>query len=377
MELDENKMNSMNTDALEELHPNLEEIVEHQPDEMVLDVADTGDDVLHQGEENILTETVEAELESDNLQEENIKFAFEDYDDLSNDFDSLNIESTNEEVYSEEEPKDSVEIFDEEIMLPSEESLPITELSKKEEQMNETLNEQNKQTYVETVVVNNLVGGTSPSNNPAPVVNVTVEREKTPQKSYSIDDYMVLESHKGEVVLSKGEELIKSYRIIKNSGLGTATVTNRRLIIDANTRVEVPIEKVSGVSSSMHNEIKIAKLIFGVIFIGICLGLCLFDFNKVIPENFKWAIYLLMAVGGVFGLIGLLMVCTSFKRKFALSIFTEGLSPIISISSKRRKAEGNLIGSIEIAKRGKDFAKFTGEIGALIIHIKDAQNGKL
>lgn len=191
--------------------------------------------------------------------------------------------------------------------------------------------------------------------------------ENKEEEIYTPSDFSHINSHKGGIELAEDEHVIREYRISGDGG--KAIVTSQRLILDCDSRIDLPIENVGGVASSHCNEVKVVKLVFGLLFIGICLFACLFDFTTLIP-NKDWAIYTIMGVGAAFGLVGVLMVAFSFKKKFFLNVFGQGLTPIVSLSSKQKVAQNNLFGIAINARRGKDFAKFTGEIGALLLQIK-------
>lgn len=228
-------------------------------------------------------------------------------------------------------------------------------------------------TVVDTLIVNNVVGGKTSAT---PVVNVTVQPDAKHNKTYTTEDLSCPDSHKGAIVSAKGEEVVKEYNLVKSSNSGKAIVTNRRLIIDSDYRLDIPIEKVSGVSSSSVTQVNVAKIIFGALLIGICLFALLFDFNSLIGER-QWLAYLIISVGAVLGLVGLILLCTCVKKKIALNIYGENMIPVLAMSNNAKRAEANLMGTIIVTSKGKDFDAFTGEIGALLIQIKDALGGKL
>lgn len=228
-------------------------------------------------------------------------------------------------------------------------------------------------TVVDTLIVNNVVGGKTSAT---PVVNVTVQPDAKHNKTYTTEDLTCPDSHKGAIVSAKGEEVVKEYNLVKSSNSGKAIVTNRRLIIDSDYRLDIPIEKVSGVSSSSVTQVNVAKIIFGALLIGICLFALLFDFNSLIGER-QWLAYLIISVGAVLGLVGLILLCTCVKKKIALNIYGENMIPVLAMSNNAKRAEANLMGTIIVTSKGKDFDAFTGEIGALLIQIKDALGGKL
>lgn len=404
MYCDENNFNSSNSSILEELNPFLEEI----SDDKVVDEDEKPKDEMFNFDFLKMEES--SLLDSFDTQKDEIIETNEDTAELSSDVietsveenvvdDSFTSEPTNEESKDELEIQSDIQenieleetfTVSEENMIEDKEyenvSMDSEDVFSFSEEETFTVIEEEPITKVEeepapvqpiTTIVSTPVMENSTVNITAPNINVTASKvvlsENSNEQNSAAADYSIKDSHNGEVVFLDDENIIKYYRLTK--GGGNAVVTNRRLIIDCATRVELPIENVGGVASSFHTEVKVVKLIFGILFIGICLFACLFDFKTVI-HNKMWAIYTIMSVGGVFGLIGILMVCFSFKKKFFLNIFGEGLTPVVSLSSTKREASNSLYGIAVNGQKGKDFAKFTGEIGALLLKIKDSQKRK-
>lgn len=227
-----------------------------------------------------------------------------------------------------------------------------------------------EKTVVDTLIVNNVIGGKGFGGQP---VNVNVNTNEGKRNVYSLEDLSVPESQKGKVVSAKDEQVVKEYAIIKK---GKAVVTTRRLIIDADYRLDVPIEHVSGISSSSVNELKVGKLIFGALFVIIMAISLLYDFSEMIGD-LTWLGYVIVGVGVVFGIIGIILLATCFRRRFAINIYTDSLMPIASLQNEAHKKDTALIRSVITAKKGKEFDKFTGEFGALLIQLKDALSNRL
>lgn len=227
-----------------------------------------------------------------------------------------------------------------------------------------------QKTVVDTLIVNNVIGGKGLGGQP---VNVTVKTGENKHNVYSLEDLAVPESQKGKVVSAKDEQIVKEYDIVKD---GKAIVTTRRLIIDSDYRLDIPIERVGGISSSSVNELKVGKLIFGVLFVVIMAISLLCDFNPLLGD-LTWLNYVIVGVGVLLGIIGIILLATCFRRRFAINIYTDSLMPIASLQNEVHKKDTALISSVIFAKKGKEFDKFTGEFGALVIQLKDALENRL
>lgn len=227
-----------------------------------------------------------------------------------------------------------------------------------------------QKTVVDTLIVNNVIGGKGLGGQP---VNVTVKTGENKHNVYSLEDLAVPESQKGKVVSAKDEQIVKEYDIVKD---GKAIVTTRRLIIDSDYRLDIPIERVGGISSSSVNELKVGKLIFGVLFVVIMAISLLCDFNPLLGD-LTWLNYVIVGVGVLLGIIGIILLATCFRHRFAINIYTDSLMPIASLQNEVHKKDTALISSVIFAKKGKEFDKFTGEFGALVIQLKDALENRL
>ena len=62
--------------------------------------------------------------------------------------------------------------------------------------------------------------------------------------------------------------------------------------------------------------------------------------------------------------MALLMLMHSIRRKFALNILTEGIDQVVSCRTPQHKGDNDMYSTIIIAKPGREYARFVGEIGA-------------
>lgn len=350
MEFNDIKFESSESSGLEEIQPSLEEIK---------------DNTLENNEATVVDEIFGDEFFGNNIN------AVEDN------------KVVEEETISKDDEKDiDMDISDDSDILAETDLLSNVDDNNELDNLHEIISNNNSTPATEiqhtTVVASNTVHENSTVNISASTIAVNASNvvlsSKNEEKVQLPIDYSNINSHKGSIELASEEKVIREYRIVKGSG--RAIVTNERLVLDCDTRIDLPIEKVGGVGSSHKLEVKTAKLIFGFLFVGIFLFTVLFDLKKYIPSNFSWAIYTIIGIGSVFGLIGLLMIIFSFKRKFMLNIFGDGLLPIVSMSQNKREAKDSLIGLVVVGRQGKDFACFTGEIGALLLQIKEEQKRK-
>lgn len=346
MAFDEIKNDAFDFSGLEEIQPHLEEI-EEKHDEVVEEAGNNdlfSDELFGVEEENIVVpETVVA----DSVVEDVDTNSFEE----SNLIDFLSDTSENDE---------------------SQNVLADTTENEMDMVISEPVPEDN--VVASASVVSNVATDAEPSVNiSATTINVSASsvvvsgQIQNSKEKAQPDNFLNINSQKGSLEFSKDEKVIREYRIVK--GGGKALVTNKRLVLDCDTRIDLPIEKVGGVASSHYLDVRGVKLIFGLLFLGICAVGIFFAMSSYIHQD--WAKYTLFGVGGFLGLMGLLMVLTSFKRKFTMNIFGDGLVPVVAISSKKRFAKESYQGLVVTGRQGKDFACFTGEIGALLVQIKE------
>ena len=131
------------------------------------------------------------------------------------------------------------------------------------------------------------------------------------------------------------------------------------------------MDSIVGVKSSKFTKVKVAKLIFSLIFMAACGIFFALKLQDKFPDK-VWLGYTLMGVACFFGLMGFLMFCTSFKRKFSLIIFTRDISEFANFHSAMGKKEAQQYVQVIEATPGKEFSAFVKEIGSVII---DVQNG--
>lgn len=167
-------------------------------------------------------------------------------------------------------------------------------------------------------------------------------------------------------VFAKNEKVIRAYELIKKHP-DSCIITNKRLIVNGPERVEVAIDKVSGVKSVKYTEIKWFKLLVGGLFLLLCLFSFFFDLNKYVSKPLYS--YLFVGGGAILGIIGLIMVIKSIHRKFGITIFTDAMSDIATFR-KGLSFTFSTPTTVCVGKRGKDFEPFLQEFGAIILNIR-------
>ena len=165
--------------------------------------------------------------------------------------------------------------------------------------------------------------------------------------------------------LAQGENFVKDYNLVNTGRSGLAIFTNKRFILKSTYTIETDIKNVEAFRSCKYTQFKAFKFIFGLIFMGACAAAFVLKFD--IP---LWAKYTIMGVGALLGILGLLMVCTSIKRKFSVSVFTRDLTEIVTCHSSLNKREAQNFVQVIEGVPGKEFAAFTKEAGALLLDIK-------
>ena len=193
---------------------------------------------------------------------------------------------------------------------------------------------------------------------------VKPEKEKKSGKKAKADTLYGL-------TLAKGEKFVKDYNFINSGKLGLAVVTNKRFIIKSKQYLETSVDSVKAIRCCKFTQFKGVKFIFGLIFLAALVACVLLKLPNMFPDKL-WLAYLILGVAGVLGLIGFIMICTSFKKRFAINIFTQDLTEFASFHSSLKKKEEPMFVNVIEAKPGKEYAEFTKEIGALLI---DIQNG--
>lgn len=215
---------------------------------------------------------------------------------------------------------------------------------------------------------------TTPSYEEAPVASVETESVSERREDSSEEPHEEEDAHddsnvtKGysmtcNCVLAKNEKVVRTYELIKKRP-DSCIITNKRLIVNGPERVEVSIDRVSGVKAVKYTEINWGKLIFGALFVMICIFALLFDLSKYVSNAILC--YLFVGVGVIFGIIGIIMIVKSIHRRFGISILTDALSDFATFR-RGLGANFSIPSTVLIGKMGKDFYNFIQEFGAVII----------
>lgn len=173
--------------------------------------------------------------------------------------------------------------------------------------------------------------------------------------------------------LAEGEQVLSMYRLFKN---GRVYMTNRRLLVESSLHTDLPIASVAGFSVGKFARTKVFKLLMGIFFMLACAAIIVvFTLpnllgNWSVFEDMGWLQYVLYGVGGVLGVIGLAMVCTSVYRRFLLTVFTEGVQQTVSVRSSVGKGDVDLYQSIAYGAAGPDYKMFAANAGARLLDIK-------
>ena len=197
------------------------------------------------------------------------------------------------------------------------------------------------------------------------------------------------DGYAGSFRLAEGETVLSMWRAIKGKGTdGRVYLTNERCLIEAALHTEFPIGNVAG--TGKYSRLKVFKFLLGLVFMAVCVVAVLLALpsvlEKILPdfaatmsgvyEDMGWIKYVLFAVGGILGLIGLIMVCKSVSHRFVLTVFTEGVDQAFSVRSGVNKGDINVYQPIAFGAPGKDYKAFISQVGARLIEIKRAKGGK-
>ena len=206
------------------------------------------------------------------------------------------------------------------------------------------------------------------------------------RKKYKMDRDPLLNDHIAVpgFVIAKGENVIRSYSCLSTAkGDGILCLTNRRLLVDAGERSEVPIDMVSGIKFSKYAKFSFIKFLFWLIFFGLgALMLLLPHFHASIPipaitgKSWKsWFTYLFYPCGGVSVLISIPLFFTMLKKTFYFYIYAREDTPFLECKSKayaKRERKGKVY-KYMISKAGSESEKAARELGALIIEAKEGR----
>ncbi len=168
-----------------------------------------------------------------------------------------------------------------------------------------------------------------------------------------------------DCIFAKDEKVVRTYELIKKHP-DSCIVTNKRLIVNGPERVEVAIDRISGVKSTKFTEIQWGKLIIGALFVIICLFTLFFDLSKYV-DNAIYC-YIFVGVGVLLGIIGILMIISSIHRKFGITILSDAMNDIATFRKGVNFGFSNPT-TVCIGNMGKDFQNFLQEFGSIIINI--------
>jgi len=195
----------------------------------------------------------------------------------------------------------------------------------------------------------------------------------------------------GSFRLAEGEQVLSMYRALKGKGTGGRVyLTNERCLIESALHTEFPIQNVAGISTGKYSRLKVFKFLLGLAFIVVCIASILLALPNVLAkispdfaatmsgvyEDMGWIRYILFVVGGILGLVGLIMACTSGVHRFVLTVFTEGVEQAFSVRSGVNKGDYNVYQPIAFGAPGKDYKAFISQVGSRLIEIKRAKSGK-
>lgn len=166
----------------------------------------------------------------------------------------------------------------------------------------------------------------------------------------------------GMPVLSAGEFVVRHYQCsaIKHPRVnGFLTLTNRRLIFhgkSSSSRIvrDIPIDQVDGFDSFYGMNLKIFRIIIGVI--AVIAGLVM------LATFMPWSLLLI--------LLGIVLVITGIKRSYYLTVRVGDPGGRFELGSAPESMVGN--GSVYAlaSDPGPDVDRMLGELGALLIDLK-------
>ena len=223
------------------------------------------------------------------------------------------------------------------------------------------------------------------NNTNTPPVREYSSYEKKLRRKYGLDKDVILSQNDvvPGFVLAKGENVVRCYYCLNSDeGEGTLCVTNKRLLINADERSEVEIERVTGVKFLKNTSFSVIKLLFALAFsligglliaIPFIRGMIQIPFIDLDALWKDWFRYLFLAVGGVDVLISLPFWFTMVKKYFRFNIFVKDSASFLEVKSGaffKKEKKGKMHGGFMISKAGKESEKAARELGALILEIK-------
>lgn len=182
----------------------------------------------------------------------------------------------------------------------------------------------------------------------------------------------------GRFLLADGEKVCDSYKIMRG---GLVYLTNQRLLFDAYYRADIAIAKVQGVSAVKTTQVRWSKVIFGLLFVAICAACVLLflhpeyvSFYKDLLDQYDFIQWAVIAVGGVFGLLGLIKLCKCARRHFAVNIITDSMDHAISVRSSTANRQDQF-NTVILANPGskRELNRFLQQFGARLSEIKQSK----
>ncbi|NCA66669.1 MAG: hypothetical protein EOM87_01245 [Clostridia bacterium] len=175
-------------------------------------------------------------------------------------------------------------------------------------------------------------------------------------------------------ILANNEILLKRYDALKVNGgnVGRILITNKRMLFNTSEKAEIPLDEVIGIRSAHHWTLSWVKLIFSMLLIAAAAFAFVYDFTSFsFIADKAWLVYIIIGLGAVFALIGVILLFTFARKRFALKIFIHSAYEFITYNSKKKKKENAIMQSVIIAMPGKELDKFVREVGALILQSRE------
>ena len=221
--------------------------------------------------------------------------------------------------------------------------------------------------------------------------SASTEREFTPferklRRKYKVEKDLLLS--KNDVipgfVLAKGETVVRSYYCLASKkGDGTLCLTNKRLLINADERSEVEVDKVTGIKFARNTYFSFIKFLFALFFFGLGAFMAALPFIRdsinipfITGDSWKtWFMYLFIACGAVSILISFPLWAKMVKKYFYFHIFVKEGTPFLECKSKsfvKSEKKGKTYSFI-VSDPGKESEKAARELGALILEVKEGR----
>ena len=213
--------------------------------------------------------------------------------------------------------------------------------------------------------------------------------EKHLRKQYRLHKDLLLRSNRvvPGFVIAKGETVIRTYHCLDSAkGEGTICLTNKRLLLNADERAELDINRISGIKFSKYTKINFMKLVFALIFFlpGILLFLLPFLVKSGMQSSFivelaaKWktfytVLFLFLGVAFIGG--SLPFILTMVHKTFYFYVYATDGVPFFECKNRSfaKREQGGMTFKCLISNAGSDSEKAARELGALIIEAKEGR----